>query len=137
MLNFVSGGDLKNAAAIMPKKSEAVLARNSSMPVQTKRLMGWGGYCGSAEAQVRGGDEQFSHAEHADHDHPDAAHHALMQHCCCGVSAVSLAALPPASPAPIPSRLLARLATLPQPPPAALSPRRQWPSLNPRASPSA
>lgn len=114
-----------------------LMSASGSMPVQTKRLMGWGGYCGSAEAPVRGGDEQFSHAEHADHDHPDAAHHALMQHCCCGVSAVSLAALPPAAPAPIPSRLLARLATLPQPPPAALSPRRQWPSLNPRASPSA
>jgi len=109
-----------------------LMPASGSMPVQTKRLMGWGGYCGSAEAPVRGGDEQFSHAEHADHDHPDAAHHALMQHCCCGVSAVSLAAPPP-----IPSRLLARLATLPQPPPAALSPRRQWPSLNPRASPSA
>ncbi len=110
-----------------------LMPASGSMPVQTKRLMGWGGYCGSAEASVRSGGEQVSHA---DHDHPDAAHHALMQHCCCGVSAVSLAALPPAAPAPIPSRLLARLAT-PQPPPAALSPRRQWPSLNPRASPSA
>ncbi|CAM5251530.1 hypothetical protein SSTU70S_02707 [Stutzerimonas stutzeri] len=73
-----------------------------SLSAETKRLLGWGGYCPLAQ--------QLEHAGHAQvaadqDDSAPAAHHASMPQCCCGAGFAGLAALPSATP-PLPIRVL-------------------------------
>ena len=104
-----------------------------SLSAETKRLLGWGGYCPLAQ--------QLEHAGHAQaaadqHDSGPAAHHASMPQCCCGASFAGLAVLPSATPSlPDPHALLR--VRLPAEPALLPAPRQQWPALNPRASPIA
>ncbi|MBA1275903.1 DUF2946 domain-containing protein [Pseudomonas azotifigens] len=121
------------------------MAASGGMSAHTKQMMGWGGHCLMAQQAPAHHDAHHAHGDHGDHaghhadsgsapHDPGSNHHLMMQQCCCGAMSASLAALP-AAPLHFQQRIVARLATLPQPPPAALSPRYLWPSLNPRASP--
>ncbi len=129
------------------------MAASGGMSAHTKQMMGWGGHCLTAQQAVSHHDAHHVHGDHLHGEHagnpvgqhadadsaphdPSSSHHLMMQQCCCGAMSASLAALP-AAPLDVQQRSVARLATLPQPPPAALSPRYLWPSLNPRASPYA
>jgi hypothetical protein len=98
---------------------------SGAMPIQAKQQLGVGGHC--AKAQMVG------HGDHQPSD-LDAKHHTVMQQCCCGAVSGALGALPSAA-FNVYYPPLARLTTLPSSAPPALSPRRHWPSLNPRASP--
>ncbi|MCW3150451.1 DUF2946 domain-containing protein [Stutzerimonas stutzeri] len=104
-----------------------------SLSAETKRLLGWGGYCPLAQ--------QLEHAGHAQvtadqEDSAPAAHHAGMPQCCCGAGFAGFAALPSAVP-PLPDPRARLLARLPAEPALLPAPRHQWPALNPRASPTA
>lgn len=104
-----------------------------SLSAETKRLLGWGGYCPLAQ--------QFEHAGHAQisadpQDSGPAAHHGGMPQCCCGGGFAGFAALPSAAP-PLPDPRARLLARLPAEPTLLPAPRQQWPALNPRASPTA
>lgn len=123
------------------------MAASGGMSAHAKQMMGWGGHCLMAQQARAHHDAHPAHGDHAHEDHaghhdagpashdPGSSHHLMMQQCCCGAMSASLAALP-AAPLHFQQRIVARLASLPQPPPAALSPRYLWPSLNPRASPA-
>src|SRR5690606_19264599 len=103
------------------------------LSAESKRLLGWGGYCPLAQQLEHAGHAQAS----ADQDDSDsAAHHTGMPQCCCGAGFAGLAALPSATPPLTDPRARVRL-RLPVEPALLPAPRQQWPALNPRASPLA
>lgn len=110
------------------------MAFAGGLAAETRRLLGWGGYCPLAQPLEHAGHAVL--AADAGDDSGPAAHHAGMPQCCCGAGFAGLAALPSATP-PLPDpRALVRV-RLPAEPALLPAPRQQWPALNPRASPSA
>ncbi|MFO2463333.1 DUF2946 domain-containing protein [Pseudomonas sp. 15FMM2] len=90
----------------------------------------WGSFCSSNGSALA-----VSLAK-LDLPEPQPDEHSNMQHCwCCSGSAPSVAL-----PGHVPQLYITRFDTVPSLPPPSLqspTPRQQWPSLNPRASPTA
>ena len=95
-----------------------------------KRLL-WGSFCSSNGASLKAitlGKLEIPASQQDDHS--------SMQHCWCCSGSPSLVALPGHAP----QLSVTRLAAVQSRPPTQLqnpTPRQQWPSLNPRASPTA
>ncbi|MBK3869903.1 DUF2946 domain-containing protein [Pseudomonas stutzeri] len=101
------------------------------LPADAKRLLGWSGHCPQMQAQQ-------SHALHesAAHGEHEPSTHGGMPPCCCCAGSIGLAALPSPSPL-LPQQAGGRLILAVDARAHRLSPRHQWPALNPRASPLA
>ena len=94
-----------------------------------KRLM-WGGFCSSNGASLKA-----IALGKLDIPAPQQDEHSTMQHCWCCSGSPSLVALPGHVPQLYVTRFDA-FQSLPPPSLASPTPRQQWPSLNPRASPT-
>ncbi|MBD8238466.1 MULTISPECIES: DUF2946 domain-containing protein [Pseudomonas fluorescens group] len=95
-----------------------------------KQLM-WGGFCSSNGASLK-----TIALGKLDIPAPQQDDHSTMQHCWCCSGSAPLVALP----GHVPQLYLTRFEAVPrqpQPPLQTPTPRQQWPSLNPRASPTA
>ena len=103
------------------------------LPAETKRLLGWSGHCPLMQAQL-----QQSHALHgsAEHGEHEPATHGGMPPCCCCAGSIGLAALPAPS-LQLPQDVQGGSVRIAETRVHHPSPRQQWPSLNPRASPLA
>ena len=89
----------------------------------------WGSYCSSSGTKI----VAISLGD-TDHNTPQNDEHSNMQHCWCCSGSAPLVALP----GPVPPLYFARFEANRRLPAASLdlpTPRQQWPSLNPRASP--
>ena len=96
----------------------------------TEQFM-WSSFCSSTGTKMVA--VSLGTFEPADNQHDD---HSTMQHCWCCSGAAPLVALP----GHVPQLYLTQFNTSQRLPPAQLqspTPRQQWPSLNPRASPVA
>lgn len=99
----------------------------SQNPVQP---MLWGGFCSANGASLK-----TIALGKLDIPAPQQDEHSAMQHCWCCSGSPSLVALPGHVPQLYVTRFDA-FESLPPPSLASPTPRQQWPSLNPRASPA-
>ncbi|MBS9724989.1 DUF2946 domain-containing protein [Stutzerimonas stutzeri] len=104
------------------------------LPADAKRLLGWSGHCPMQQADVSPG--HAMHGAETAGEHGSGTHHGGMPPCCCCAGSIGLAALPAPS-LQLPQDVQGGAVRIAETRVHRPSPRQQWPSLNPRASPLA